>query len=90
MPVIRFLSRKHTQCIGSLQLSMGRLYLRLTVEIFCRTAWSQVEKICDGGWFINLWNPFQVDTEVNRTFRITLFGNGQRLITHSSDGELEV
>ena len=69
---------------------MGRLHLRLTFEIFCRVGWTRAEKICDGGFHLNLWNPFEADTAVSRTFRITLFGNGQRIVTHSGDGEVEV
>ena len=69
---------------------MGRLHLHLKLQILCRTAWDRSETIFEGGFYFNLWTPFEVDTDIDRLFRVTLFGNGQSLVTHSEDGEVEV
>ena len=69
---------------------MGRLHLELHIKIRCRTSLLESETLFEGGWYLNLWTPFEVDHHIDRLFCVTLFGNGQSLVSHSQDGELEV
>ena len=69
---------------------MGRLHLHLQLRIRCRTSLLQSETLFEGGWYFNLWSPFEVDHHIDRLFSVTLLGNGQSVVSHLQDGELEV
>ena len=71
-------------------LPMGRLHLHLKLQIRCRTTVNHAETIFEGGFYFNLWSPFEVDHDIDRLFRVTLFGDGRSVVSHSQDGEWEV